>query len=268
MRDFCKSLFVLTAVLLSGCGKVPTAEPGQSVEHFNGDFETGNLDGYHLLVPDISVNTLIVTNPVRKGTYALKNTLRPDDYIFNGYRAELAVYNCAKYQTEVYYGFSLMIDSAYADEQFNLLCQWQDLPNFQQGEVWASTPVLHGSSPPLALVYVGGKLELRMNENPNGNNETFLVGSALPIAKGQWYDLVFHIYWSDDNTAYTEAWMNGLAITPSNGTDNKFYRRNLFTRTGNYFKIGQYRGKDKTSNTNTIYLDEVKTGSSYSEVAP
>jgi hypothetical protein len=64
-----------------------------------------------------------------------------------------------------------------------------------------------------------------------------------------------------------EVWLNGNLITPFNGTDNKYYKRNLFNRAGNYFKFGQYRGKDKTSNTNIIYFDEVKIGSTYDEVA-
>jgi hypothetical protein len=261
-------IFLLIVILFAGCGKVPTSEPDQSFEHFTGDFENGNLNGFHLLVPDTAINTVIVSAPVRKGNYALRNTLRPNDYVFNGYRSELAVYNCAKYKTEVYYGMSIMIDTAYVDNEFNLISQWQDLPNYLQGEDWATTPILHGSSPPMALVYVNGSLELRMNQNPNTNSQTFLVGNPQTLVKGLWYDLVFHIYWSDDNSAYVEAWINGNYFTPFNGADNKFYGSNIFTRTGNYFKFGQYRGKDKTANTNIIYFDEVKVGTSYNEVAP
>lgn len=267
MKNKCYT-YIMVLTLLYSCGKIPTPEPNQPFDHFVGDFETGNLNGWHYLVFDTAINTKIVTNPVRKGNYALKNTLRPDDYIFNGYRTELSVYNCAKYKTEVFYAFSFMIDTNYSNQEFNLICQWQDLPNYNQGENWEPTPILHGSSPPLALIYVNGTLELKMNENPNSNNTTFIVGNAQPINKGQWYDAIFHIYWSDDNTAYIEAWLNGNHITPYNGTDNKFYKRNLYNRAGNYFKFGQYRGKDKTTNTNIIYFDEVKIGSSYTEVAP
>ena len=249
------------------CGKVPTPEPGQSFEHFVGDFETGNLKGWHFLIPDTSVNTKIISSPVRKGKYALKNTLLPNGYINNGYRAELALYECALYKTEVYYGWSFMIDTNYYDQTYNLIAQWQDLPNYIQGEVWEPTPVLHGSPPPIALVYVDGTLEINMNENPSDKNETYSV-CKQKISTGQWYDVVFHIYWADDNTAYLEAWLNGTPFTPLNGTDHKYYKRNLFNRTGNYFKFGQYRGKLKATKTNIIYLDEFKVGSSYQEVAP
>jgi len=261
------SLFISVLTILS-CGKVPSEEPNQAFEHFIGDFEVGNLNGFHLLVPDTLVNTQIVNYPVRKGLYALKNTLNPGDYINNGYRAELAIYNCAKYKTEVYYGFSFFIDTAYIDQEYNLICQWQDLPNYLMGEDWEPNPVLHGSPPPLALVYLDGKLEIKMNENPTNNNSTFIVGSPIDVAKGTWNDIVFHVYWSDDDSGYFEAWMNGNLITPSNGTTNRFYNANIFNRSGNYFKFGQYRGKENTAHSNTIYFDEVKVGSSYNEVAP
>ena len=251
-----------------GCGKAPTPQPNERFDHFKGDFETGNLIGWYYLVSDTSLNTKIVTNPVRKGNFALKNTLRPQDYIFNGYRTELSVYNCAKYKTDVFYALSFMIDPNYADQQYNLICQWQDLPNFNQGENWEPTPLLHGSAPPIAIVYVNGKIELKMNENTNSNSNTFLVGNTQAINKGQWYDAIFHIYWSDTNKGYIEAWLNGNYITAYNGKDHKFYRGNLYNRAGNYFKFGQYRGKEKTNNTNIIYFDEVKIGSSYNEVAP
>jgi len=268
MINTLKLFSLLFAFIFFGCGKVPTSEPEQSYEHFVGDFEQGNFNNFHLLVPDTSVNTKVVTKPVRKGKYALKNLLRPDDYIFNGYRVELSVYNCAKYHTSVYYGFSIMIDSAYTDQEFNLISQWQDLPNYVQGEDWASTPVLHGSPPPVALIYVNGELQLKMNDVPTPNSETYLVGNPQSIIKGKWYDLVFHFYWSDDDAGFVEAWVDSQPITPYNGNDYKFYKRNLYSRSGNYFKFGQYRGKDKTANTNVIYFDEVKVGSTFNEVTP
>jgi Polysaccharide lyase len=263
-----KALLGLLILSIYGCGKVPTTLPDIPFDHFVGDFENGTISGFHYLITDTSVCTQIVTYPVRKGNFALKNTLRPDDFTNNGYRVEFSIYNCANYKNDVFYGFSFLIDSAYSDNAFNLICQWQDLPYYIQAENWEPDPNIRGSSPPLALVYVDGKLEIKMNENPQSNNQTFLVGEPQMIIKNQWYDVVAHIYWNDDETAFIEFWLNGTPITPSNGTDNKFYNRNLYNRAGNYFKFGQYRGKEKTTNTNTIYFDEVKIGSSYSEVAP
>lgn len=260
-------VFVLNGILIA-CGKVPTAEPKQVIQTFSANFEEKNLNGLHTLVVDTNQNTQIITSPVRKGNYALKNTLHPNDYINNGYRTELAIYDCAFYKSDGYYAFSFFIDSTYSDHEYNLICQWQDLPYYIQGEVWEPSPILKGSPPPLALIYVNETLEFKMNDSPSTNTKTFLVGEPFKIKKGKWYDVVAHINWNDDNTAYQEIWINGKPITPFNGIDHKYYFRNLFNRTGNYFKFGQYRGKDKTEHSNIIYFDEVKVGSTYKEVAP
>lgn len=267
---FSKRCFPLFGVwlLAAACGKVPTPEPNRPFASFTGDFEGGAISGFHFLVVDSTFNTVVVNQPVRKGSYAMRNTLRTTDFVFNGYRSELALYHCATYHTEVYYAFSFMIDAAYSDTSYNLLCQWQDLPNYIQGENWAPSPYLNASPPPLALVYANGKLELKMNTDPGLNAQPFLVGNPQPVVKGQWYDVVARMYWSDDETAYTEVWLNGAQITPFNGTDYRFYRRNLYTRGGNYFKFGQYRGRKAPQANCVVYFDEVKTGKSYQEVAP
>ena len=268
MNTFLRVLYTISTLFIVACGKVPTSEPNQPISSFIGDFENGNISGFHYLVVDTTKNTQIVSYPARKGKYALKNTLKPEDYIYNGYRTELAIYNCAKYKSDVFYGFSFWVDTNYQDTSYNLICQWQDLPYYIQGEVWEPSPKLQGSPPPIALIYVNETLELKMNDSPSTNTKTFLVGKPLTIEKGKWYDLVAHIYWKDDNTAYQEVWINGKPITPFNGVDHKYYHRNLFNRAGNYFKFGQYRGKEKSEHTNSIYFDEVKIGSTYNEVAP
>ncbi|MCF6366263.1 MAG: polysaccharide lyase [Bacteroidales bacterium] len=261
-------VFIILLITCNSCGKVPISVPGQDVLHFTGNFETGYLNQYEYFETDTAINTVIVTAPVRKGKFALKNTLNPGNYIFNGYRSELSVYDCAKYKTNVFYGLSFMIDTGYVDENFNLICQWHDMPDFNNGEDWSPMPLLHGSSPPVALIYLNGNIALKLNDNPNSNTETILVGDEHPINKGEWQDVVFHIYWSDDKTAFIECRLNGNYITPFNGSDNKYYYRNLFNRAGNYFKFGHYRGKSDTPHSNTIYFDEIKIGSTYKEVAP
>ena len=268
MNTYFRVFYAILPLFLLACGKVPTPEPNQTIPQFVGDFENGTISGFHYLVVDTAQNTQVVNYPVRKGKYALKNTLKPEDYVYNGYRTELAIYNCAKYKSDVFYGFSFWVDTNYQDTSYNLICQWQDLPYYIQGEVWEPSPKLQGSPPPIALIYVNETLELKMNDSPSTNTKTFLVGKPLTTEKGKWYDLVAHIYWNDDNTAYQEVWINGKPITPFNGIDNKYYKRNLYNRAGNYFKFGQYRGKEKPAHTNSIYFDEVKIGSTYNEVAP
>ncbi len=261
-------LQIIVAFCFFSCGKVPTSEPGLPISPFNENFDDAKINGVHYLVVDSVADLKLLNSPVRKGSCALKNILHPEDFVFNGYRTELAIYDCAKYKSEAFYGFSFMIDTAYSDMRFNLLCQWQDLPYYIQGEWWEPTPTLHGSSPPLALVYADGNLELKINEDPSSDQHTVVISSIPSIEKGKWYDMVFHVYWSDENDGFIEAWVNGNFFTPYNGTNHKYYKRNLFNRTGNYFKFGQYRGHIKPIGVNAVYFDEIKIGSSYNDVAP
>ena len=91
--------FLFIASLAASCGKVPTELPDRPIEHVVRDFKSGNLGGFHYLAVDTNFNKQIVTAPARRGNYAVKNTLRPEDFIFNGYRTELSLYDCARYKT-------------------------------------------------------------------------------------------------------------------------------------------------------------------------
>lgn len=260
--------FLFASIFLIACGKVPIPDKNQTVLHFADNFESGNLGNFELLVKDTNSNTLFVNNPVKEGNYSLKTVLQANDFVAHGYRTELCVYECAKYKTEVFYGFSFMIDTAYKEDSYNVICQWQDLPDYQMGESWNPMPRLHGSSPPLHIVYLDNHIQVKMNTNPRSNHFNFGVGDIQEIQKGVWNDVVMHVYWSDKDDGFVECWLNGNLITPYNGTDYKFYKRNLFNRAGNYFKFGQYRGAVKPLYTNAVYFDAVKIGTSYAEVAP
>ena len=181
----------------------------------------------------------------------------------NDCRCRLYQYkNCAKYKTDVYYGWSFFIDTTYTDSHYCLLSQWQNLPDYNNGETWNNT---FPSPPPLAVVYVNDTIKINRNEKVvNENIET--IGQRK-IEKGIWHDVIFHIYWSDDNTGFVEAWLDGTPLLDA--TDNKYYGANLYNRAGNYFKFGLYRGNDTDDYKPIIsYCDELKIGSSYSEVKP
>ncbi len=45
---YCLLLFSIMSII--SCGKVPTEEPNTPVLHFTGDFESGNIGGFHYLV--------------------------------------------------------------------------------------------------------------------------------------------------------------------------------------------------------------------------
>lgn len=89
MNTYFRVFYAILSLFLLACGKVPTPEPNQTIPQFVGDFENGTISGFHYLVVDTAQNTQVVNYPVRKGKHALKNTLKPGDYINNGYRSEL-----------------------------------------------------------------------------------------------------------------------------------------------------------------------------------
>lgn len=259
-------LFVLPFVtliflLIGSCARLPTPEPDQSFDHFVGDFEDSSLTKFHGLIP-FADNAVIVNDTVRRGNFAVKFLLRPGDVTNNGNRVELGVHNCAKYGTEVYYGWSFMIDTSWSDTHYCLLSQWQNLPDYMNGEEWNNT---FPSPPPLALVYVDGMLNINRNEKVvNENIQT--IGSR-PISKGIWYNVIFRVYWSDCDDGYIEAWLNDVPVI--DGSSNRFYGANLYNRAGNYFKFGLYRGSDTDQYSPLIsWCDELRIGSSYEEVRP
>lgn len=253
-------IFILPFGLLT-CAKLPTPEPGQTFDHFVGDFEDSSLTKFHGLIPN-AINATIVSDTVRRGNYAVKFFLRPGDITNNGNRVELGVHNCAKYHTEVYYGWSFMIDTSWSDTHYCLLSQWQNLPNYQQGEDWNNT---FPSPPPLALIYIDGVIKIQWNEKVV--NENVQTIAERGISKGVWYDVVFRVYWSDDDKGYVEAWLNDVPMVDN--ADHRFYGANLYNRAGNYFKFGLYRGSDTDEYEPLIsWCDELRIGSSYSEVRP
>lgn len=258
-RLFCVPL--VTVVLAYSCAQLPTPEPNQEFDHFTGDFEDSSLSKFIGLIP-YPENAVIVNDTVRRGNFAVKFFLRPGDNVNNGNRVELSVHNCAKYHTEVYYGWSFMIDTSWRDEHYCLLSQWQNLPNYQQGEEWNNT---FPSPPPLALVYENGMLQVNWNEKVvNENVQTIAERS---ISKGVWYDVIFRVYWSDCDDGYVEAWLNDVPMVDN--ADHRFYGANLYSRAGNYFKFGLYRGSDTDEYEPLIsYCDELRIGSSYEEVKP
>jgi hypothetical protein len=248
-------------VLIISCAKLPSPEPGQEFEHFTGDFEDSSIASFHGLIP-YPENVVIVSDTVRRGNHAVRFTLRPGDVTNNGNRVELGVHNCAKYGTEVYYGWSFMIDTSWTDTHYCLISQWQNLPNYQQGEEWNNT---FPSPPPLALIYIDGVIKLQWNEKVV--NENVQTIAERPISKGVWCDVIFRVFWSDQEDGYVEAWMNDVPMIDDN--DHRFEGRTLYNRAGNYFKFGLYRGSDTDEYDPLIsWCDELHIGSSYEEVRP
>jgi len=257
--------------LLAACAALafagPAAAPRRGV-WFCGDFETGRLDGW---IWDIArqERAVVVTEPVRKGRYAVRISLAPGDIAASKERAELKVGNKEIERThgsqggEMWYGWSLWIPTDYADppgNQFQILAQWHQRPEAAPA---GERPKKMGAPP----------LTLHLVRNDEGRHVLLLIGQesstgpprtlgARPIRLGTWIDLVFHIRWSTGRDGFVEAWLGGHPFT-----GGKKYGRTLYSPLSNYLRLGLYRGKGVPT-TNHVFYDEVRLGDSYQAVTP
>jgi PelA/Pel-15E family pectate lyase len=138
-----------------------------------------------------------------------------------------------------------------------MVIQWHGgVPNAGNGKEYAQ-------GPEACLRLDNGQFIYRSNFKqskaaPPGNRETKLLEKAIP---GQWYDFVFHHYFSLGDDGLTEIWLQGKKICSDKGP-NAFYYRSKFA-----FKFGSYG----STTGGTIYFDEAKvlTGSgSCDQIAP
>jgi len=233
---------------------------------FIGDFETGDLKGWHT-----SGNAPKITNsPVRAGKYAMKTSLnRHKDKV--AYRTEVSGpgSNVGK---EYWYGFSIFLPDDYTvDSIWEIVAQWHGVPDFDKGEDWRN--------PVMALSTNGGKwgLVTRWDAKVNtfesgkkkyGGTRNYDLGK---YRKDKWTDWVVHVNWSYKANGLLEVWRDGKKVVTQKGP-------NAFNdKKGPYFKMGLYKGwkdpsrdSDKVS-TRLLYHDEFRmagAGGQYEDVAP
>ncbi|MEO8504703.1 MAG: heparin lyase I family protein [Acidobacteriota bacterium] len=241
------------------------AIPARQGAWFCSDFETGDLRGWRgdLARPE---SAAVVTEPVRKGRYAVRINLGPGDRAASKERAELKLEEKdvervhGRQGSEMWYGWSLLVPADYSDPprgQFQILAQWHQQLSDIAGPFKAGAP-------PVALHLVndergGHKLILAGRSVPYGDPRTL---GPEPIRLGSWVDLVVHIRWSTGNDGLVEAWLDGRPFGVG-----KMTGATLYTPVSNYLRLGLYRSKGVLS-TNHIFLDEVRVGDSYAAVAP
>lgn len=237
--------FSLLIPLFASCAMLPMAIPGEGFLPFSDGFETGTLDRWHFEAVDPNFSMALVTNEVHSGSTALKVTLRQGDKIHNGTRSEAALYHVAPYGAEVLYQFAFFIPLDYSESSdWQLIAQFHDQPDFYAGEIWTGYQPL---SPPVSFTYKNGLLILTMN---TPGNETVRV-TERTIAKGVWHQVALRAFWSEGPDGWIEAQLDNTVWT------ERYYRPNLYSRGGNYFKLGLYRSPDITT-TNSIYYDDVE----------
>lgn len=235
---------------------------------FCGDFETGGLQGWTWdRARQDSIE--VVTQPVRKGRYAVRFTLAPGDIAARKERAELKVGDKeiervhGSHGHEMWYGWSLLVPNGYEHPpggQFQVVGQWHHRPQ----EALASDRHPQVSGPPPLILHLSGgqgRHVLTLLGRAARNAEPRTLG-VRPMREGAWSDLVFHIRWSTGSDGFVEAWLDGRPFTAG-----KVYGRTLYSPASNYLRLGLYRGKGFTTR-NQVYYDEVRIGDSYQAVAP
>lgn len=235
------------------------------------DFEQGDLGGWR---KEICCRDSVqpVRAPVRSGNFALKFHLRKDDPdVAASKRAELLL-SPVPSDAERWYRFSIFLPENWApDRSMDIVAQWHEYPDFSIGESWRS--------PPLSLSTMDGNWRIGRIWDPNpltlkntpglggGTERIDLGGYALSV----WTDWIVHVKWSYQADGLLEIWKNGNLVVQRIGPNT------YNDKVGPYFKMGIYKPDWKhkpeksTTDTRTIYFDEVHIGdksTSYTDIAP
>lgn len=184
----------------------------------------------------------------RSGKFSTRYELnKTDPDIYASKRTEAArASNDEPTLAERWYGASYYPKDWVNDPAPELVTQWQSLK---------------GVSPPLALW------------SNNGNWEVVLFGVSHKVIgaleSNKWTDFVFHVKWSTGADGLIEIWKDGIKQPSISGANT------YSGYPGNYMKNGIYKWPwahpDKYTSKTTkrvIYIDDVRIGSSYKDVAP
>ncbi len=245
--------------------------PHRPVAAFVDDFESGDLARWSVRESARPDSIQVVTDPVRRGRFAAKFTVRPGDFISNGNRAELSWDNRDAPGSVAWYGWSFLIPEDFADTEWRprlwqCIGQWHDQPMLEKGETWANFP---GHSPSIAVYYTSkqGVPTIELWYGTYEKREMQHIVAVAPIQKGRWLDLVFHIGWSPNADGFIEAWLNGEPFIAPREDNHRAMGANMWNAYPHYLKVGLYRNKE-IATTNSVYFDEIRIGNSYAGVAP
>jgi hypothetical protein len=275
-RTIAFALLVAASAALAGAGAVEVSRRGL---WFRGDFESGGLEGWYWdrARPD---SIRVVSQPVRKGRYAVGITLAPGDRAAGKERAELKLGDKeierlrGRQGGEMWYAWSLFLPAGEAEppgEPLQIVAQWHHRPpqppaSEKSGKstetVLGLRPEVNGPPPlTLHLVSKAGQRSLVLFGRSAARGERRVLGER-PARTGAWMDLLFHIRWSTGGDGFVEAWLDGQSLT-----SGRKLGATLYSPDSNYLRLGLYRGKG-ASTTNRVYLDEIRIGESRQAVAP
>lgn len=259
----------LALVVITSCGPARPPNEGPEDLPFVEDFELGKIGpGWTSFAfepattpPEDSDSVDIVTEPVRKGTYALKLTVQPGDEVYAGdrahdkERAELVRQTSeAKEGRELWYSWSILLPTDYAYTprgiSWQLMGQWHDSPDPGEPATGFSPPIRMDYQPDLGtLRLIYGRIQVFADQQQTVD---------VPITLGAWTDLMFHIKFSQGADGFAEVYKSGVQVGP------RITGPNMFNAQPNYLRIGLYRGPDNggagQSQTNVLFYDEIKIG--------
>jgi len=182
-------------------------------------------------------------------------TLNKGDLLKGGTRSEMVIIEDKNSKhRDAYYSWRMRLEKGYpAINRWQLFAQWHDQPDKKHGMTWSTKPE---TFPPISLRCQNLNLYLQVNK-PHVNK--WFTGPMVPIQPDQWVNVFFHIHWSQKKDGFIEAWVNDQPLTPSNGTDHKFYTPTLYNSTGNFLKIGNYR-HNLIEGSTSIDVDDIHIG--------
>ena len=226
---------------------------------FDDSFEDGDLSQWRTTDGCCDHSFKIVTDQARTGSHSLKFTLfKSDPNVHSSKRSEIDKPGDVFHPvgSERWYGFSIYLpDDWVADEVFEILAQFQSLPDLELGEEFRT--------PPLSLLVNRENWSVRQNWDsrkvfqgkPQGSEKLW----TGPIQRGQWTDWVFHLKWSYKNDGLIQVWKDGQMIVNKNGA-------NAYNDPFIYLKIGIYKPEWNSSKDRSLideriaYYDTVKIG--------
>lgn len=253
---------------------------------FEEDFESGSLQNLNQEWTSIAIASLkaveLVTTPTRNGNWAIKfNIFDGQSFVNEGVRAEITYDNGDAQGSEKWYAWSFLVSDEYKNSSPGLwqaMGQFHDQPNMDKGETWKNWSGT-GHSPSVAIYYVSVDVEnIPMEYHitvPNfwsyvadgifsailisvGVGEDSSTIAAVPLIRGTWTDVMFHIKWSMSNDGFVEFYNNNQFVIRKDG-------RNMWNDYPHKLDLGLYRSPD-IHNDNSVYYDEVRVGDTQQDV--
>ncbi len=176
-------------------------------------------------------------------------------------------------KNEVVLLIDVTIEDSSGAPNWQVIGQWHQQPDFENGESWENYPEA-GKSVPIAINYnffsnSDSSYSAIKNDpqtatlhgyNPEWNNVSTISLSygnppkaiaVMKIEKNTWYTIKLHIRWGEDENGFVQAWVNGNEFT-----DGRHYGVNMLNSASHYFKFGLYRNPGILY-TNSIYYDDI-----------